>query len=89
MSGFFNRLVKRQPNSARKAKDRLQLVLVHDRTNISPSSLDLLRDDLIETISRHVDVEPSAVRIRMSRDGREQRLIADIPIRSGRSRRFL
>lgn len=87
MSGFLNRLLGRETNSARQAKERLKLVLVHDRTDLSPGVLQVLKDDLIQTISRHVEIDPGAVRIEMAQDGREQRLIADIPLRPIRQRR--
>ena len=87
MSGFIDRLLGRQTKSAYQAKERLKLVLVHDRTDISPGVLETLKDDLIQTISRHVDIDPAAVRIEMAQEGREQRLIADIPLRPVRRRR--
>jgi cell division topological specificity factor len=87
MSGFINRLLGRDKPSAHLAKERLKLVLVHDRTDLSPAALAKLKDDLITTISRHVDIDENGVRIEMTRDGREQRLIADIPLRiAGRKR---
>ena len=73
--------------SAASAKERLQLVLIHDRTDLTPNELEALKDDLLATISRHVDIEPGAVRIGLERDGRSQRLIADIPLRSTVRRR--
>jgi cell division topological specificity factor len=73
--------------SAASAKERLQLVLIHDRTDLTPNELEALKDDLLATISRHVDIEPDAVRIGLERDGRSQRLIADIPLRSTVRRR--
>ncbi len=73
--------------SANSAKERLQLVLIHDRTDLSPAELDALKDDLIETISRHIDIDPLAVTISVAHDGRSQRLVADIPLRNiGRRR---
>lgn len=83
---FFDRLLGRK-NSANSAKERLQLVLIHDRTDLTPAELDSLKDDLIEVISRHVDIDPQAVQIGMEHDGRSQRLVADIPIRSAARRR--
>ncbi len=68
--------------SAASAKERLQLVLVHDRTNLTPAQLDALKDDLLKAISQYVDIDRDAVRIGLERDGRSQRLIADIPLRS-------
>ena len=73
--------------SAASAKERLQLVLIHDRTDLTPGELDALKDDLLDVISRHVDIEPDAVRIGLERDGRSQRLVADIPLRSMTRRR--
>jgi len=87
MSGSLDRLLGRDTKSARQAKERLKLVLVHDRTDLSPGVLEMLKDDLIQTISRHVEIDPAAVSIEMAQDGREQRLIADIPLRPVRRRR--
>lgn len=66
--------------SANNAKERLQLVLIHDRTDLTAAQLDLLKDDLLATISHHVTIDPSGVIINIARDGRSQRLIADIPL---------
>ena len=88
MSELLNRIFGREKKSARKAKERLKFILIHDRTDLSPNKLDILKDELIEVISHHIEIDPSAVRINISQDGRQQRLIADIPIKpSGRRRR--
>ncbi len=73
--------------SAVSAKERLQLVLIHDRTDLTPAELDALKDDLLAAISRHVEIEPDEVRIGLERDGRSQRLVADIPLKSVTRRR--
>lgn len=87
MNNFFERLFRREPNSASQAKERLKLVLIHDRTDMAPGKLEEMKDELIAVISRYVDIDPEAVRIDMAQEGREQRLIADIPIRPPRHRR--
>ena len=87
MKDLFDRLLGRDRHSANAAKERLQLVLIHDRTDLSPGLLENLRDELIAVISRHVDVDPSAVRLEMASEGREQRLVADIPLKSSRRRK--
>ncbi len=74
-------------NSAESARERLRLVLIHDRTDLTPTELEVLKDDLIATISRHVEIDPTAVEIRVAQDGRSQRLVADIPLRAGAGRR--
>jgi len=83
---FFDRLFGKKA-SADSAKERLQLVLIHDRTDLTPAELDSLRDDLIATISRHVEIDVQSMRIGVEHDGRSQRLVADIPIKSAARRR--
>ena len=87
MSTFIDRILGREKSSAKHAKDRLQLVLIHDRIDMNPGTMETLKDELIEVISRHVEIDATAVRIEMNQDGRQQRLIADIPLNpSGRRR---
>ena len=83
---FFDRLFGRK-SSADSAKERLQLVLIHDRTDLTPAELDSLRDDLIATISRHVSIDERGVQIDVEHDGRSQRLVADIPLKAVTRRR--
>ena len=83
---FFDRLFGKK-SSADSAKERLQLVLIHDRTDLTPAELDSLRDDLIATISRHVEIDAQSVQIGMEHDGRSQRLVADKPLKAAGRRR--
>ncbi len=83
---LFDRLFGKK-NSADSAKERLQLVLVHDRTDLTPAEFASLRDDLIATISRHVSIDEEAVQIDVEHDGRSQRLVADIPLKAVARRR--
>ena len=88
MSGFFDRLLGRDQKSADLAKERMKLVLIHDRTDLSPRALDELKDELIQVISQHVEIDPNSVRIEMAQEGRHQRLIADIPLQPVAHRRM-
>jgi cell division topological specificity factor len=63
MSSFFDRVLGREKKSANQAKERLKLVLIHDRTDLSPGALEMLKDDLIAVISRYVQIDSSAVQI--------------------------
>jgi len=73
--------------SASHAKERLQLVLIHDRTDLTPAELTTLKDEILQVIARHVDFDSDAVQIAVEHDGRSQRLVADIPLRSVTRRR--
>lgn len=88
MTSFLDRLFGKKVDSADQAKERLKLVLIHDRTDLSPSSLDNMKDEIIQVISRYIEIDPKAVQISVAQDGREQRLVADIPLKSGRRRRL-
>lgn len=87
MNSFIDRLLGRKANSANQAKERLQLVLIHDRTDLTSDALQSLKDELIQVISRYVEIDPADVHINMAQEGREQRLVADIPVKGARRRR--
>jgi len=88
MSGWINNLVTGNKNSANLAKERLKLVLIHDRTDISPKTLEKIKNELLAVILRHVDIDPDSVQIAMTQEGREQRLIADIPLKTTQRRKI-
>jgi cell division topological specificity factor len=79
--GFLDRVLgRREPTSRQIAKERLQLVLVHDRIRISPAMLDRMKDELITVISRYVEIEADGVEVTFTQSKRENRLVADIPV---------
>lgn len=69
-------------NSASKAKDRLKVVLIHDRAGLPAGVMKELKRDIIEVISRHVDVDPNLVSIEFEQEGRASSLVANIPIKN-------
>ncbi len=82
MSSFIDRLLGRPPASAQEAKERLQFVLIHDRTDISPAVMEAMKDEIISVISKHVNIDRQAVEISLTQDHRENRLVANIPLLS-------
>jgi cell division topological specificity factor len=78
---ILNRLLGRsKPSSREIAKDRLQLVLVQDRVNISPERMSALKDELIKIISKYVEIDQDGIDITLTKAGRRSRLTADIPV---------
>ncbi len=73
-------LGKSQTKSASIAKERLQLVLIHDRIKISPRVMDSMRDEIIAVISKYVDIDDEGISISITDRSQQQRLVADIPI---------
>ena len=87
MTCWLDRLTGRNNKSADQAKERLKLVLIHDRTDLTPEALEKMKNELINVISHYVEIDPRHVNISMEQDGREQRLVADIPIKPAARRR--
>ncbi|MFN8484697.1 MAG: cell division topological specificity factor MinE [Anaerolineae bacterium] len=79
--GFFRRLFSApEPSSSTVAKERLQVVLTTDRSNISPALLETLKDDIVSSISQHVEIDRAGIKISLSSERSYQRLVADIPV---------
>lgn len=87
MAGWLEWLTGQKNKSAGQAKDRLKLVLINDRTDLTTEELETLKNELLEVISRHIEIDPAAVNITMAQEGREQRLLADIPLKPNVARR--
>jgi len=82
------KMFRRRKNSSQDiAAQRLRLVLTHDRANISPGMLEVLKDEIIAVISKHLDIDTNKVIVDFTEDNRETRLVADIPIYTNRTRR--
>ncbi len=77
---LMERLFNRPPSSAKVAKERLQLVLAHDRAFLSPTELELLKDEIIAVISKHISIDRPHVEFSLSRGPEGTRLVADIPV---------
>jgi len=88
MENFIQRIFSKEPSSADKAKDRLRLVLINDRTDLSGAAMERLKDDLLEVLSRYIQIDADSMQIDITQDGRQQRLIADIPIAGPVSRKY-
>jgi cell division topological specificity factor len=64
------------------AYNRLKLVLMHDRTQISPAVLEKMRDDMMEVISRYLIIDRSDLDLRLENDPESNTiaLVANIPV---------
>ena len=83
---ILDRLFGRKGKSSSVAKDRLQLVLVHDRVDLSPGKMDLMKDDLIQVISKYVDIDQNGIDIALTRENDKNLLIANIPLAGARQK---
>ena len=87
---FFKRANKKEGkvanNSKTAAKERLHLVLMQDRANVSADFLELMKQEIIEVIKKYIEVDESAIDVRLTNkenaDGTNgaPALYANIPI---------
>ena len=87
MSWLNSLFGRRKPSSRDIAKDRLQLVLIQDRINLSPQLLQTLKDELIAVISKYVEIDEQNMEVNFTRSDRQSRLTADIPLLGARTKR--
>lgn len=62
------------------ARKRLQVVLIHDRANISPEVMEHLRDDIIKVISNYMEINKQDMEISLANDSDSVALVANIPV---------
>lgn len=81
MLEFLLRILgKDNVSSKNVAKERLRLVLVHDRADVSPQLLDDLKEDLIKVISNYMEIDESALEVNLDTSDNTVALVANIPV---------
>lgn len=87
---FFKKVNKKNEkavtNSRDAAKERLHLVLMQDRANVSADFLELMKQEIIEVIKKYIDIDEGAIDVRLTNKENEDgtngapALYANIPI---------
>jgi cell division topological specificity factor len=77
----INRLLGRQPTSATTARERLQLVLAHDRSDLNPELLEKMRLEILEVVSRYVEIDLEEGDVTLETEDRVTALVANLPIK--------
>ncbi|NME94635.1 cell division topological specificity factor MinE [Clostridium cochlearium] len=87
--GIFDMFSKKN-SSKELAKDRLRLILIQDRCSVSPEILDEIRKDIMNVISKYVEIDEQELDIKMTTaeeiEGNSPALVASIPIKSMKTR---
>ncbi len=81
---FINRLLGRQKPSASLARERLQLVLAHDRSDLNPELLEQMRREILTVVQRYVEIDLETCDVSLETEDRVTALLANLPIKRTR-----
>lgn len=84
---WLDRLLGKNESSGQVAKQRLQMVLIHDRADLPPGMLELIKDDIIQVIAKHMAIDTDKVIVHLEQNTQENRLVAEIPLMTARAAR--
>jgi cell division topological specificity factor len=80
--GVFEFMIgRKKPTPGEMAKERLKVVLVHDRLKLNPELLELIKSELLAVLSRRLDVDEKQMQITLAREGGWDKLLANVPIK--------
>lgn len=85
MFEFIQRFFGREPSSA-TAKERLRLVLLSDHLSLAPDVVEALKRELVDVISRYVEVDPVNCDVTFEQQDKQVAMLANIPIVAMRNR---
>lgn len=83
---ILDKLIGRQEkNSKDDAKKRLQLVLLHDRTDLPSDKMDEMKKEIFAVVSKYIDIDLDALEMNLEKVDECVALVANIPIKKNRN----
>ena len=77
--GFFKQ-TEPEENAKDIACNRLRVVLMQDRTNLTPELMERMRKELVELLSKYVEMDKEALELNLEQDGDQMALMLSIPV---------
>lgn len=79
--GFFRRTEELvEENSKDVARNRLRVVLMQDRTNLTPELMERMRKELVDLLSKYVEMDKEALELNLEQEGDQMALMLSIPV---------
>ncbi len=78
--GFFRQTEKKEESTKDVACNRLKFVLMQDRTNLTPELMDRMRRELVELLSKYVEMDKEALELGFEQEGSQIALMLSIPV---------
>ena len=79
MTGFMKRLFRRSPKSADVAAERLKIILAHERRGVSAPLMEQMKEEIIQVISKFVEVDSGHIEVRMTDEADIEMLEVTVP----------
>lgn len=80
--GVFEFMIgRKKPTPGELAKERLKVVLVHDRMKVSPETLEIIKKELMAVLSRRLDIDEQQMQVTLARESGLEKLHTNVPIR--------
>src|SRR5574344_1264671 len=77
---FFHQEEEKQDSAKDVACNRLKLVLMQDRTNLSPAIMDRMKHELIDLLSKYVELDKELVDLNFEQEDNQMALMLSIPV---------
>lgn len=77
---LFKQTEKEEENAKDVACNRLRVVLMQDRTNLTPELLQRMRRELVELLSKYVEMDKDALELNFDQEGDQMALMLSIPV---------
>jgi len=80
VAGFFQATEGKKDESKNVACNRLKFVLMQDRTNLNPYLLERMRSEMIDVLSKYVEMDKEALELSFEQEGESMALMLSIPV---------
>lgn len=79
--GFFRQTEQEETEASKDtACNRLRVVLMQDRTNLTPELMERMRKEMVELLSKYVEMDKEALELNLEQDGDQVALMLSIPV---------
>lgn len=82
MRSLLKRLLGAPETSSKDdAKQRLQVLLIHDQVDLTPAQMEKMRTEIIEVVSRYVEIDAEQMEFRLDKEDGHVALVSNLPVR--------
>ncbi|HEY4388251.1 MAG TPA: cell division topological specificity factor MinE [Ktedonobacteraceae bacterium] len=81
MGVFEFKVGRKKPTPGEVAKERLKVVLVHDRLKLNPELLEMIKEEILAVLARRFDVDEEQMQVKLAREEGEEMFLANVPVK--------